>query len=80
MARLSRFQARQDEISLERNREYVDTIQAVMFEQVGEESSRGRTPTNHIVHVNERLEVRPGDILPVKIIFAGQHSLKGVLV
>ena len=51
--RLARFQKRQDEISLERNREYVGTISQVMIEEVGTDTSKGRTETNHIVHFTE---------------------------
>lgn len=76
-ARLARFQLRQDEISLERNREYVGKCKEVMIEDTGEGGSRGRTETNHIVHFEECLPSAPGDIITAKITFAGQHSLKG---
>ena len=76
-ARLARFQKRQDEISLERNREYVGKIKQVMIEETSEDGSRGRTGTNHIVHFDECLPFLPGDIVSARIYFAGQHSLKG---
>lgn len=76
-ARLARFQTRQDEISLERNREYVGKCKEVMIEDTTENGSRGRTETNHIVHFAECLPYAPGDIITARIIFAGQHSLKG---
>jgi len=76
-ARLARFQMRQDEISLERNREYVGKCKEVMIEDIGENGSRGRTETNHIVHFAECLPYAPGEIITARIIFAGQHSLKG---
>ena len=79
-ARLARFQARQDEISLERNREFIGQVKQVMVEAVSEDSIKGRTETNHIVHVNEPLALKPGDLIDVKINFAGQHSLKGELL
>ena len=76
-ARLARFQKRQDEISLERNREYVGTIKKVMIEEIDQNNSKGRTDTNHIVHFTERLPFVPGDIVNARIFFAGQHSLQG---
>lgn len=82
-ARLARFQERQDQISLERNREYIGETKKVMLEEVREETAKGRTDTNHIVHLEEKLaqrEHKPGDIIEVKIDFAGQHSLKGKTV
>ena len=75
--RLARFQKRQDEISLERNREYIGKVKKVMIESTGEDGSKGRTDTNHIVHFEECLPFAPGDIVKAKIFFAGQHSLKG---
>ena len=76
-ARLARFQGRQDEISLQRNKEYVGQIKRVMIEEVGVEGAKGRTDTNHIVHFDENLSHMPGEIIPARILFAGQHSLKG---
>jgi tRNA-2-methylthio-N6-dimethylallyladenosine synthase len=78
-ARLAQFQKRQDEISLERNEEYIGTIKKVMIEEIGENGSKGRTDTNHIVHFEECLSFAPGEIVRAKIFFAGQHSLKGIL-
>jgi tRNA-2-methylthio-N6-dimethylallyladenosine synthase len=75
--RLARFQARQDEISLGRNREYVGSTQNVMVEDCGEESVKSRTETNHIVHFAKTEELKPGDCVDVTITHAGQHSLKG---
>ncbi len=75
--RLARFQKRQDEISLERNKEYVGTTKKVMIEEVSENTSKGRTDTNHIVHFTEHLPFAPGDIVDARIFFAGQHSLQG---
>lgn len=77
-ARLSRYQKRQDEISLERNQEYLGLVKEVMIEECGKDGSRGRTSTNHIVHLNDcTASYRPGDIVAVKILRAGQHSLQG---
>ena len=78
VARLSRFQSRQDEISLERNREYIGTIKKVMIDECRPDGLRGRTDTNHIVHLNSCTATHfPGDIVAVKILHAGQHSLQG---
>lgn len=78
-ARLARFQKRQDEICLERNKEYIGTIKKVMIEEIDTNNSKGRTETNHIVHFTERLSFVPGDIINARIYFAGQHSLQGKL-
>jgi tRNA-2-methylthio-N6-dimethylallyladenosine synthase len=76
--RLRRFQNRQDEISLERNREYLGKVKEVMVEECGRDGLRGRTDTNHIVHLNNCTAVHiPGDIIAVRILHAGQHSLQG---
>jgi len=78
--RLMEFQARQDAISLERNREYIGQSKEIMVESCEKDSIKGRTATNHIVHVDGDLigqNVRPGDLLMAEIYHAGQHSLKG---
>ena len=75
--RLARFQKRQDEISLARNKEYVGSVRKVMIEEISTDTSKGRTETNHIVHFTESLPFAPGDIVAAKIFFAGQHSLQG---
>jgi tRNA-2-methylthio-N6-dimethylallyladenosine synthase len=75
--RLSRFQKRQDEICLEQNSLYVGKILPVMIEKVTENGMMGRTETNHIVHIEEKIECFPGDIVKVTIHHAGQHSLNG---
>ncbi|PIE88812.1 MAG: hypothetical protein CR997_14450 [Acidobacteria bacterium] len=78
-ARLTRFQQRQDEISLERNREYIGKVQKIMLEPELDSAllSRGRTESNHIVHLQQPVAAVPGDIIAVKITGAGQHSLQG---
>ncbi|MBE0583308.1 MAG: tRNA (N6-isopentenyl adenosine(37)-C2)-methylthiotransferase MiaB [Desulfofustis sp.] len=76
--RLQIFQKRQDEISLERNREYIGSIQEVLLEKVDSAEAFGRSPTNHIVHLESwPPQAQPGDILRVSITSAGQHSMKG---
>ncbi len=75
--RLSRFQKRQDEICLEQNSLYVGKCLPVMIEKVTQDNMVGRTETNHIVHIEEKIECFPGDIVNVTIYHAGQHSLNG---
>lgn len=75
--RLALFQQRQDEISLMRNREYVGLNQSVMIEECGQDGGRGRTGTNHIVHFADCRGHVAGDIVRMKIVHAGQHSLRG---
>ncbi len=78
--RLQVFQKRQDEISQERNREYLDTTLSILVETNAEGKMMGRTDTNHIVHVEQSPnELSPGTFTKVKIVHAGQHSLKGIL-
>jgi len=79
-ARLACFQSRQDEISLERNREYLKSIVDVIVEGTGKNNLLfGRTPTNHIVHFPpvEETPLKAGDGIKVRITKAGQHSLTG---
>ncbi|MBW1636280.1 MAG: tRNA (N6-isopentenyl adenosine(37)-C2)-methylthiotransferase MiaB [Deltaproteobacteria bacterium] len=75
--RLARFQKRQDEISLERNREYVGQWKTVMVEESSDKGVKCRTNTNHIVHLPASKKVCPGDFLNVTVTHAGHHSLKG---
>ena len=78
--RLAIFQKRQDEISLERNSELLDTTLEVMVELCSEFSIKARTGGNHVVHINEPLTgINPGDLLQARIIHAGNHSLRAVL-
>lgn len=81
--RLQRFQERQDQISLERNREYLARALDVIVEGIGKNDLLyGRTTTNHIVHfpaVPGRSLDR-GDEIRVKINQAGQHSLTGNVI
>ena len=78
--RLAIFQKRQDEISLERNSELLNTTLEVMVELCSENSIKARTGGNHVVHINEPLTgINPGDLLQARIIHAGNHSLRAVL-
>ena len=75
--RLSRFQKRQDQICLEQNSLYLGKILPVMIEKVTDDGLVGRTDTNHIVHIEDKIECSPGDIVSITIKHAGQHSLNG---
>lgn len=75
--RLQQFQQRQDEISLERNKELLGKTVDVMIEKLHRDSIQGRTETNHIVHLQTERHLLPGDIVQATIFHAGNHSLKG---
>ncbi|MBM9613549.1 tRNA (N6-isopentenyl adenosine(37)-C2)-methylthiotransferase MiaB [Desulfobulbus rhabdoformis] len=78
--RLAIFQKRQDEISLERNSELLENTVEVMVEVCSETSIKARTGGNHVVHINEPVAgILPGDLIQVRIIHAGNHSLRAVL-
>lgn len=76
--RLQLFQQRQDDISLERNNEYIDSILDVMVESSSDQGVKGRTASNHLVHFDSTTSPRPGDTVEVLINHAGKHSLKGI--
>lgn len=81
--RLARFQNRQNEISLERNGEYLESTVEVMVEGFGKNGLfQGRSSANHIVHFPAGAEtrLRSGDVVRVLIHKAGQHSLTGNLL
>jgi len=75
--RLQRFQKRQDQISLERNRDFLGKTVEVMIENVVDTAIQGRTGSNHIVHFKSSENLLPGDSARVIINHAGKHSLNG---
>ncbi|MCI5146163.1 MAG: TRAM domain-containing protein, partial [Candidatus Electrothrix sp. AR3] len=77
--RLQRFQSRQDQISLERNREFLGQSVEVMVEQRSDSGIQGRTGSNHIVHFSGPAPLQPGDLAMITINHAGKHSLRGEL-
>ncbi|MEA2114663.1 MAG: tRNA (N6-isopentenyl adenosine(37)-C2)-methylthiotransferase MiaB [Thermodesulfobacteriota bacterium] len=79
--RLQRFQKRQDQISLQRNRDFIGQTVEVMVESLKSDSVQSRTGSNHIVHFSPVPVHRftPGDIAMVTIVHAGKHSLNGEL-
>jgi tRNA-2-methylthio-N6-dimethylallyladenosine synthase len=79
--RLQRLQARQDAITLERNREYVGRQLRVMVEGQSKAAAGqmgGRSETNHIVNFNGD-NLLPGETVVVTITEGLLHSLRGVL-
>ena len=79
--RLRIFQARQDEISLEKNMKYVGNTLELLVESISEIGFAGRSATNHLVHVSRKNSSSPrrGEYVWAKIVHAGKHSLKGEL-
>jgi tRNA-2-methylthio-N6-dimethylallyladenosine synthase len=76
--RLARFQARQDEICLQHNRNYVGKTYPVMIEKNEHDKMVGRSGSNHLVHFKDLSScVVAGDIIQAQITHAGQHSLQG---
>ncbi len=78
-ARLTRFQKRQDEISLEHNSTYIGLILPVMLESSEVGSLKCRSATNHVVHIKTDRKFKEGSSLNAKIVHAGPHSLRGEL-
>jgi tRNA-2-methylthio-N6-dimethylallyladenosine synthase len=77
--RLHRFQQRQDQISLERNQEFLGKTLEIMVESSSEAGIQGRSGSNHVVHSNtpQEQQVQPGDLILLTINQAGPHALKG---
>lgn len=83
VARLSRLQTRQQEITNERHREYVGQVVDIMVEgesRSGDGQWSGRTGSNHIVNFTGPANIKPGQILKIKINEACLHSLRGSLI
>lgn len=82
-ARLTRLQARQEEISLERNKEYEGKQVEIMVEGKSKSAGNqwsGRIGTNHIVNFECDTALTAGQMLDVVIEEACQNSLRGKLV
>jgi tRNA-2-methylthio-N6-dimethylallyladenosine synthase len=74
--RFDRLVALQERISLERAREELDRVHEVLIEGVGRKGgAQGRTRTNRVVHLDERLE--PGTFVDARIASAHPHHLVG---
>ncbi|NTV12613.1 MAG: tRNA (N6-isopentenyl adenosine(37)-C2)-methylthiotransferase MiaB [Desulfobulbaceae bacterium] len=83
-ARLSRLQSRQQEITLECNREYVGLAIPVMVEgesRDGKGQWSGRSASNLVINFSGvTMPPKLGDIVLVKITEACQNSLRGILI
>ena len=69
----------QEGISAEINERYIDQTVEVLFEEKKKGRWRGRTPTYKLVFVESDDDLR-GNLLPVKITWAGPWSMRGELV
>ena len=81
--RLSRLQARQEEINLECNREYIGTSQEVMVEGPSKNVAgqwSGRTKTNHIVNFPGSKNLQSGQLINIMITEGLPHSLRGDII
>jgi tRNA-2-methylthio-N6-dimethylallyladenosine synthase len=83
-SRLSRLQARQQEITMERHREDIGKVMGVMVEgesRDGEGQWSGRSDTNLVVNFNGVVgTLTPGQMVLVRIDEACQNSLRGTLL
>jgi tRNA-2-methylthio-N6-dimethylallyladenosine synthase len=79
--RLQIFQHRQDEISLDRNREQIGKTVELLVEKSNTNACSGRTPSSHLTHINLPVNhgVKAGDFIAATITGAGHHSLRGEL-
>ena len=76
------MQEKQNDISLQRNREYEGSVQSVMVEgesKNGDGQWSGRTITNIIVNFHAPV-LTPGREVKVKITEGLLHSLRGIIV
>lgn len=81
--RLSEILELQNKITERKNKELKGTIQEVLIEGGDKKTSNkfsGRARTNKVVNVLFDSHIKHGDIVKVKIIRAGRHSLEGEIV
>ncbi|MBU0730239.1 MAG: tRNA (N6-isopentenyl adenosine(37)-C2)-methylthiotransferase MiaB [Proteobacteria bacterium] len=79
-SRLARLKSRQDEINLERHRQYIGRKMKIMIEGTSKASDgqwTGRTMTNHIVNFDGNPDLQAGQIITVIITETCQNSLQG---
>lgn len=70
----------QNKITERKNKEFKGTLQEILIEGKDEKDTgrfTGRTRTNKIVNIPLKNNVKPADIITVKITRAGRHSLEG---
>ena len=81
--RLARLQSLQNEISLQWNNSLMHEEVEVLVEQVQAKNGRGRSSANQVVHFH-LLADHPlpvvGDLIQVRIEYAGPHSLRGAML
>lgn len=80
--RLAIFQKRQQEITLERNNEYVGEVMDIMIEGPSKIAGQwaGRSGTNHVVNFESADDFVAGDIVKVKIKEGCLNSLRSTLL
>jgi tRNA-2-methylthio-N6-dimethylallyladenosine synthase len=80
--RLAILQARQNEITMERHREYIGQSMELMLEGKSKVDGQwcGRSRTNHIVNFESNNIFTPGQLISVKITEACDNSLRGVIL
>lgn len=78
--RLRTFQNRQNEICLERNKEFIGNNMELLVIKCDSSGFSGRTITNHIAHVKGRHSLKVGGFCQAKITHGGPHSLQAELI
>lgn len=86
LSRLNEIIELQNKITEDKNKRLQDSIQEVLIDSTDEKDPlrmSGRTRTNKTVSValnNEKLPVKPGDIIKVRIVKSNRHSLEGEII
>ncbi|MCL4536417.1 MAG: MiaB/RimO family radical SAM methylthiotransferase, partial [Nitrospirae bacterium] len=81
--RLSEILELQSKITERKNKELKGKLLEILIEGEDEKNTgrlTGRTRTNKIVNITSKNNIKPGDIVTVKIINARRHSLEGEIV
>jgi tRNA-2-methylthio-N6-dimethylallyladenosine synthase len=81
--RLTRLIAIQNQISLEKNREYIGSLSEVLAEGVSEKNPdfwSGRNTQNKLIHFKPANKIKPGDLAVVRINSAQTFTLEGELL
>lgn len=80
--RFDRFMQTQQKISTERLKQRIGSIMQVLIDEVDEEGAIGRTyadapEIDGLVYLNDEFELKPGDLVSVKIEHADEYDLWG---
>lgn len=81
--RLTRLIAIQNQISIEKNREYIGSLSEVLVEGVSEKNPdfwSGRNTQNKLIHFKPANKIKPGDLAVVRINSAQTFTLEGELL